>query len=140
MTMTLEENTKDLKAAFQKCLEADGPYENDEQKSICRRMVEKVPDDLVEHAANTSYAYWYLAQAPDSTPSEETKICMAMREARRHLTYMSGDYETAFKNFVESCEYRKVRDFGCCCVCEVDSHSSREDKVFNIVLYCFGSS
>eukprot|EP00339_Tiarina_fusa_P027263 CAMPEP_0117002188 /NCGR_PEP_ID=MMETSP0472-20121206/3950_1 /TAXON_ID=693140 ORGANISM="Tiarina fusus, Strain LIS" /NCGR_SAMPLE_ID=MMETSP0472 /ASSEMBLY_ACC=CAM_ASM_000603 /LENGTH=321 /DNA_ID=CAMNT_0004702471 /DNA_START=160 /DNA_END=1125 /DNA_ORIENTATION=+ len=112
-----EKTTTDLRATFQKCLKADGPFENDDDKAICRQMVEAMPDYLVEHAANTSYAYWYLAQNPNSTPSEETKISVAMREARRHLSYMSGDYETAQKNFVESCEYRKEHKLDLLRVC-----------------------
>jgi hypothetical protein len=109
--MTLEDKTKDLKGTFRKCLEASGPYADDEEKEICRRMVEELPEELVQHAANTSYAYWYLALEPESCPSEEVKIAMAMREARRHLNYMAGNYDKALANLVESCEYRKVSRF-----------------------------
>jgi hypothetical protein len=97
----------DLKATFTKCLEAPEPYRSDE-KGTCQRLVEELPEDLVELCANTSYAYWYLARQPDSCPSEEVKVAMAMREARRHLAYMAGDYEKAYANLKESLEYRKV--------------------------------
>ena len=106
--LTLEQKRNDLKAAFTKCVEAPGPYSSEREKEICRRLVQKLPGDLARHAANTSYAYWYLSQEPESCPSEEIKISMAMREARRHLSYMAGDYSKAFANLVEGCHYRKV--------------------------------
>jgi hypothetical protein len=110
---TLEDKTKDIKTTFKKCLEASGPYADEEQKEVCRRLVEQLPDELVQHAANTSYAYWYLALEPESCPSEEVKVSMAMREARRHLAYMNGDYDKALKNMTETCEYRKVSKESC---------------------------
>ena len=105
---TLEEKTSDLKATFRKCLESPEPYRSEEGKMICQRMVQELPEELVQYAANTSYAYWYLALEPETCPSEEVKIAMAMREARRHFNYMGGDYDKALTNFMESCEYRKV--------------------------------
>lgn len=102
------EKSKDLHATFQKCLASPEPFADDAEKESCRRMVEALPEDLVVHAANTSYAYWYLSRSPESAPSEEVKIAMAMREARRHLNYM-GDYDSGLKNMIESLEYRKVR-------------------------------
>lgn len=100
----------ELKLHFQKCLEAPERYASQQEKETCRKMVEALPEeDLIGYAANTSYAYWYLSRQSDGCPSEETKMAMAMREARRHLTYMSGDYDKAVANFIESTQYRKVR-------------------------------
>jgi hypothetical protein len=109
--MTFDNETKDLKATFKKCLESPESFTDDDQKEVCRRMVEELPEELLTYAANTSYAYWYLALEPESCPSEEVKVAMAMREARRHLNYMNGDYEKALQNMIESCEYRKVSMF-----------------------------
>ena len=106
--MLLEDKLRDPQAAFWKCLSSPEPFCDDEQKETCRKMVDALPDDLVVHAANTSYAYWYLSNLPETTLSEENKISMAMREARRHLVYMDGDYEKALANLIESLEYRKV--------------------------------
>jgi hypothetical protein len=108
--MTFEEKALDLKATFAKILEAPGLYADDDDKGVCQRLVEALPEDLVEYAANTSYAYWYLASSPESCPSEEVKIAMAMKEARRHLAYLAGDYDKALANLTESAQYRKVRD------------------------------
>lgn len=99
---------KDVIAVFQACLKAPGPYADDDQKELCKQMVEALPDELVIHAAKTSYAFWYLSLKPETCPSEEEKIAMAMREARRHLVYMEGDYEKGLQNLIEGCEYRKV--------------------------------
>lgn len=107
--MPLEEKMKDLKATFQKCLESPEPFSDDQEKETCRRMVEALPEELVVHAANTSYAFWYLSNSPESAPSEDVKVAMAMREARRHLSYMGGDYNKALQNMIESLEFRKVR-------------------------------
>lgn len=111
-TMTLEEKTNDLVATFQKILESPEPFANEDEKETCQRLVEALPEGLVNHAANTSYAYWSLASQPDTCPSEETKIAMAMREARRHLLYMCENYDKGLANFTESCQYRKVRSIG----------------------------
>jgi len=105
---SLAEKSKDLQATFRKCLQSPEPFQDDAEKATCQRMVEALPEDLVVHAANTSYAHWYLSRLPDSAPSEEVTIAMAMREARRHLRYM-GAYESGVKNMVEALEYRKVR-------------------------------
>ena len=107
--MTPKEKMNDLKATFQKCLESPEPFSDDDEKESCRRMVEALPKDLVVHAANTSYAFWFLSNLPESAPSEEVQVAMAMREARRHLSYMAGDYNKALNNLVEAMEYRKVR-------------------------------
>ena len=107
--MTLEEKTNDLVGTFQKILESPEPFETEDEKETCQRLVEALPEELVEHAANTSYAYWFLASQPDTCPLEETKVAMAMREARRHLKYKDDNYEKTLANFTESCQYRKVR-------------------------------
>ena len=110
--LTLEEKRNNLIATFQKIvLEAPELYANEGEKAACRRMIGALPDDLVEQAANTSYAYWYLAATTDTGPMEEVKVEMAMREARRHLAYMAGAYDKALNSLIESCQYRKVRDF-----------------------------
>ena len=115
--MSVQDKTKDLKATFTKILEVPGPYADEEEESTCRRLVESLPDDLVEFAATTSYAYWYLASQPDSCPSEETKIRAAMKEARRHFVYMGKDYDKAFANLNDSCQYRKDNDIDLLRVC-----------------------
>lgn len=107
--MLLQEKLRNPKCAFWQCLQSPEPYENDEEKRTCQRMVEALPDDLVIHAANTSYAFWYLSNLPETTLSEDHKIAMAMREARRHLIYMDGNYEKGLQNMLEALEYRKVR-------------------------------
>lgn len=107
--MRLEEKLRDPQAAFWQCLSSPEPYRDDEEKETCRTMIEALADDLVVHAANTSYAYWYLSNLPETSLSEENKISMAMREARRHLVYMDGDYEKAFTNLTEALEYRKEK-------------------------------
>jgi hypothetical protein len=108
--MSFEEKMKDLKATFRKCLDSPEPFSDDNEKATCQRMIEALPEDLVVHAANTSYAFWYLSNcSPESAPSEDDKVAMAMREARRHLSYMDGDYSKGLQNLVDALEYRKVR-------------------------------
>jgi hypothetical protein len=107
--MTLQDKTNDLVGTFSKILESPEPFANDTEKETCQRLVQALPEELVEHAANTSYAYWFLASQPDTCPLEETKMNMAMREARRHLMYMDDNYDKTLVNFTESCQYRKVR-------------------------------
>lgn len=107
--MSFAEKSKNLQATFKQCLERPQPFENDAEKDICRRMVEELPEELVLHAANTSYAFWHLSRSPESAPSEEVKIDMAMREARRHFKYVGSNYEKGLKNMIEAMEYRKVR-------------------------------
>ena len=117
MTLSLDEKLNDLVGTFQKCLEAPEPFQDDEEKETCRKLVEALPDDLVDHAANTSYAYWYLTSKPETCPSEEVKIATAMREARRHLAYQGNNFDKALNNFTESCKYRKDQQLDLLRVC-----------------------
>ena len=95
---------------FQECLEAPEPYSDEVEKETCRRLVDALPKELVTYCANTSYAYWHLARNKDTCPLEEYKISMAMREARRHLIYMTGySFEETLASLTDCCQYRKVR-------------------------------
>lgn len=62
------------------------------------------PED-VEMAAQGSYAYW-VAKHSSAPPTEEQKVKMAMREARRHIYGVK--YPDAVKNIKETCKYRRV--------------------------------
>jgi hypothetical protein len=61
----------------------------------------------VEMAAQGSYAYW-VAKHSSNPPTEEQKIKMAMREARRHIYGVK--YPDAVKNIKETCKYRRVSE------------------------------
>lgn len=56
-------------------------------------------------AAQGSYTYW-VAKHSSTPPTEEQKVKMAMREARRHIYGVK--YPDAVKNIKETCKYRKV--------------------------------
>lgn len=88
-------------------------YQSDEERQACRKLVEALApdDDLMDHAANTSYAFWYLATQSntDVVMTEEDKLYAAMREARRHYVAMNRDFDKALKSLTQSCQYRKVR-------------------------------
>lgn len=62
------------------------------------------PEDI-EMAAQGSYAYW-VAKHSSKPPTEEEKVKMAMREARRHIYGVK--YPDAVKNIKETCKYRRV--------------------------------
>jgi hypothetical protein len=92
-------------------------------------VVEELTEEEQEVAARTSYAYWAwqqlrtpLAQdcpaaADDAAVSvssdddkDETRIRMAMREARRHFVGQAGDYDSALERFKKTLQWRKVRE------------------------------
>jgi hypothetical protein len=120
-------------AIFQECLDAQVPslpeaatpsepsgllYQDGAEIDACRRLVEALDDDLVTHAAHTSYAYWYLSSNcndddDDGTPprpTPEQRVHAAMREARRHYVHTSRNFDKALKSLTESCQYRKVSE------------------------------
>ena len=43
------------------------------------------------------------------TEKNETRIRMAMREARRHFVGQGGDYDSALERFKRTVQWRKVR-------------------------------
>ena len=93
-------------------LQSEGPWvasSSDEQKTICRRLVEDLTQDEQETAARTSYAYWVVSSS-NECPSEETRIEMAMREARRHLVGEGGQEDKALLSLRSACRFRKVSE------------------------------
>mmetsp|Transcript_18609 Transcript_18609/g.51747 ORF Transcript_18609/g.51747 Transcript_18609/m.51747 type:complete len:394 (-) Transcript_18609:1031-2212(-) len=114
--MTAQDEEK-LIERFTQCVTSAEPFENEEQKAVCQKMVDNLPKlepekvdterDLKDIAACTSYAYWYLSQKPDTRPAPEIQNAMALREARRHLAYMTNDYDKALASFIQCLTYRK---------------------------------
>lgn len=71
-------------------------------------MVNELTKEEQELAARTSYAYWVASELKQAgCPSEDIRIRMAMREARRHLV---GEqyYDKGLVALRECCAYRKV--------------------------------
>lgn len=87
-------------------------YQSDEERQACRKLVEALAEDLMDHAASTSYAFWYLSTQSnmDIEVTEEDKLYAAMREARRHYVHMNHDFDKSLKSLTQSCQYRKVRN------------------------------
>lgn len=92
---------------------------------IQRMVVEELTEEEQELAANTSYAYWASVQlsrqpvkecpSASSVSTElvdnDTRIWMAMREARRHFVGEGGHYENAVRRFKNALQWRKVRAY-----------------------------
>ena len=70
-------------------------------------MVEELTPEQQEVAARTSYAYW-AASVSENRPSEQIRIRMAMREARRHLVGEDADYNKALESLRNTCQFREV--------------------------------
>jgi hypothetical protein len=73
-------------------------------------MVEELGQEEQETAARTSYAYWIASSSDDKNdcPSDEIRIRMAMREARRHLVGEGGDEDKGLIALQYACSFRKV--------------------------------
>lgn len=71
-------------------------------------MVDELTKEEQEIAARTSYAYWFASELKQAgCPSDEVRLKMAMREARRHLVG-EGDFDKALAALRASCAYRKA--------------------------------
>jgi hypothetical protein len=68
-------------------------------------MLATLSEEDFEIAAQSSYAYW-LASLSDQPPTQEQRLRMATREARRFL--FGNAYEKAINEFHGSIKYRKV--------------------------------
>jgi len=91
-------------------------YTNDDEKEICRKLVDQLSYDEQEQAACTSYAYYIASRSPDK-PSSECKLNMAMRFARRHLVAGNGDVEKALCKMKGTLKWRealKINDLRRC--------------------------
>jgi hypothetical protein len=123
--VSVSTNPKDWVVIFQQCLantaaaatgDVDSSlYESETEREACRNLFEALDDDLKVHAANTSYAYWYLTTQLGSDheefiATEDDKLYAGMKEARRHYVSMHRNFEKALKNLTESCAFRKVRN------------------------------
>lgn len=69
--------------------------------------METLTPEQVELAAQGSYAYW-LATISDEPPTDEERVKMATREARRYI--VGNPYEVAEVGLKGACEFRKVSD------------------------------
>jgi hypothetical protein len=81
-------------------------------------MLATLSEEDFEIAAQSSYAYW-LASLSDQPPTQEQRLRMATREARRFL--FGNAYEKAIDEFHQSIKYRKVsvqlKCWGCGVAC-----------------------
>lgn len=71
-------------------------------------MVNELTKEEQEIAARTSYAYWVASESKHAgCPSDDIRVKMAMREARRHLV---GErcFDKGLAALRASCEFRKV--------------------------------
>jgi hypothetical protein len=94
-------------------LQSEGPWiASSSDETICRRLVEDLTQEDQETAARTSYAYWVASSSDDqhACPSDETRIQMAMREARRHLVGEGGQEDKALLSLRAACSFRKVSE------------------------------
>ena len=87
-------------------LDHPGPFQDEEEKATCRKMVEELSPKEQEIIARTSYVYWWATVVNGVHPSEELRIRTAMKEARRHLEKRS--YERAMESLRASVQYRQV--------------------------------
>ncbi|KAL3909940.1 MAG: hypothetical protein SGILL_007890, partial [Bacillariaceae sp.] len=110
--------TNTAAAATEDIDEESSLFKSQNERDACQRLVESLENDLREHAANTSYAYWYLTTQGSGEDertdnkvivTEEDKLYAAMREARRHYVYANHDFDKALANLTESCRYRKEK-------------------------------
>jgi len=71
-------------------------------------MVSELTEEEQEITARTSYAYWTASELKQAgCPSEDIRMRMAMREARRHLVG-EGNYDKGLVALRACCAYRKV--------------------------------
>lgn len=76
--------------------------------SRLQKMVNELTNEEQETAARTSYAYWTASELKQNgPPSDNVRIRMAMREARRHLVG-EGSYDKGLAALRACCEFRKV--------------------------------
>jgi hypothetical protein len=68
-------------------------------------LVGTLNEEEVEYAAQGSYAYW-LATISGKPPTDEERMRMATREARRHL--FKVPYEKACVQIKDTVHFRKV--------------------------------
>jgi hypothetical protein len=131
-SVSISTQSKDWIPIFQECLANTvvattgdvglSIYTSENERETCRKLVQALEDDeLMVHAANTSYAFWYLSTQINSNNNngnadnvaivvtDQDRLFAAMKEARRHYVYMNRDFDKALKNLTESCQFRKVR-------------------------------
>jgi hypothetical protein len=71
--------------------------------------VEALTKDQIQMAAQTSYAYWHLERTQQLPPGgeDEFQMKLAMREARRHLASVAGNFHKALSRLQEASDYRR---------------------------------
>lgn len=83
----------------------------EESQVVCHQLVESLTPEEREIAARTSYFYWLAATSSNdavSSPSNEFRLEMAMREAQRHTVGPHG-YDRALEALKATCAFRKNR-------------------------------
>jgi hypothetical protein len=73
--------------------------------TLQQALVATLNEEEVEYAAQGSYAYW-LATISTKPPTDEERLRMATREARRHL--FKVPYEKACVQIKDTVHFRKV--------------------------------
>jgi hypothetical protein len=111
-------------AAATKAIDEQSLFKSESEREACRKLVESLDDDLQVHAANTSYAFWYLTtlQQGEITVTEEDRMYAGMREARRHYAYANHDFKKALNNLTETCQYRKENNIDLLRTCFDPTH------------------
>jgi hypothetical protein len=90
-------------------LNSSGPFSDEAQKDVCKKMVNELTEHEQEIAARTSYAYWVASELKlAGLPSNDVRTRMAMREARRHLVG-ERSYDKGLAALRECCAFRKER-------------------------------
>ncbi|GAX24375.1 hypothetical protein FisN_4Lh498 [Fistulifera solaris] len=111
--------TKELVPAeiLQEIFDSPIPYRDAAEEKLTKDLFGTLSPEDVEMAAQGSYAYW-VAKHSSNPPTEEQKIKMAMREARRHIYGVK--YPDAVKNIKETCKYRRERNISLYRACFAD--------------------
>lgn len=109
-------------------LDAEVTYKDDEEKNVCKSLVEELSIEDQEVIACSSYAYWIASntttnnndnernddesdnknnESVSTNDDDEIRTKMAMKEARRHYIGKNYSYKKTLLSLHESVQYRK---------------------------------
>ncbi|GKY93174.1 hypothetical protein MPSEU_000285400 [Mayamaea pseudoterrestris] len=123
--MKLTKGTGMTREEIQTILDAEIPYADENQPEAAEQLLTILSEEQVEFAAQSSTAYW-LATLSDKPPTDEERHRMALREARRYLSY----HEVKEEMLKKACDSRKDRriDLMRSCFMEGVEYENDEDS------------
>jgi hypothetical protein len=81
--------------------------------TLFQLLLKELNEEELTEAANTSYAYWYVASKAIERLPHTARMDAAMKEIRRHFVGEETNYDSALESLREALNYRKVRRPSC---------------------------